>query len=200
MNLPDNRSAQGRASLHLFQKMLALPWLIAAVLLLVAIGIFVRVPHRTKITESHITLQGGKKMDVRFTLQSPWGWTLPDRIVKMVIAVAGHNVDVEKTAYFGLEPIDPTKPPIITERGGFPDIAVSGQPGSSLKEVHWHFLNFTFFERRLVRAGRDEFASFSIIPPPPAVYPSPVPQTSGSVISPSNAFQIKPLPQEAKKR
>lgn len=170
----------------------------AVVLALSALALFIRGAQTTKLIESHVTLQGGKKMDVRLLLQSSWRSSIPNRVVKMTIAFDSRDVDVEKAAFFGLEPIDSTKSPIITERDGFPDITVSGQPGSSLQEVHWHFVNFTFFERRIVRAGSDEFAFFSVVPPPPAVYSSPEPQTSGSALRPSNAFQVKPPPQDAK--
>ena len=108
-------------------------WFLMGLFLLAAfVGVFLWLRHPTKIIETHTTLQGGKKVDLRLVLQAPWRWIIPNHVVKMALEIDGRSVEMEKGSYYGLAPIDSTKAPAITVRGGFPDIAIFGHSGGSL--------------------------------------------------------------------
>jgi len=126
------------------------------VALFVAIGIFIRLPHRTQTLEAHATLQSGMKMNVRFTLQSPHGWASPTRAVGLDVSINGNHVPVAKEAYYGLQPFDPSRKPLIAETKGFPEIIMRGDPKASFTEVRWHFLNYSFSELEMVRGSHED--------------------------------------------
>jgi hypothetical protein len=129
-------------------------------LLLLAVGVFIWLPHRTQLIEAHSTLQVGKKMDVRLTLQSVWGWATPSRLIDLSVRIDGKNASVPRTAYFDLKPLDASKSPKIIEQTGFPEIVMPGQPGSSLTAIYWRFQNYSFSELGVLRKDRQEEVSY----------------------------------------
>ncbi len=130
--------------------------MLSVAVLLVAAGIYIWLPHRTQVIESHSVLQSGLKMDASITLESPWGWTAPSRIADMNVRINGKDVPVNKRAFHGLGPFSSGTNPIIGEKGGFPEIVLHGSPGNPLTEADWYFQNYSFSELRIVRNHLEE--------------------------------------------
>jgi hypothetical protein len=141
-----------------------LAWSLAA--LLIAAVIFIWLSHRTQVIEAHSTLQNGMKMNVRLTSQLPWGWVLPNRLIAMDVSINGKNVPVAMEAYYGLQPLDLSRRVIIAETGGFPEIVAWGASKSSLADVHWRFLNYSFSELDVFRNHREDISYYSSPPLP----------------------------------
>ncbi len=155
-------------------------WSVA--ILLIASIVYVSLPHRTQTIQAHSTLQNGMKMEAHFTVQSPWGWAVPDRLITMDVSINGKDVPIAREAYYGLRPFDLKRRPIIAETKGFPEIVMWGVPKGSLGEVHWHFLNYSFSELNVMKDRHENISYFSTPPPPLgqmqlAQYNAPVPVT-----------------------
>jgi hypothetical protein len=126
-------------------------WPLTILIALFAAAAFVRFPHRYRLIEASTTLQSGLKMDVRLQLRSAWGWSTPDHLNDLEVSFGGNDVLVPKEAFDGLPPLDWSQKPVIVEAKGFPEIILKGQKGTSLAEVRWRFLNYSFSERDLVQ-------------------------------------------------
>lgn len=131
-------------------------------------------------------------MSAQLKVESTWGWTVPSRLVDMRIQIGQRDLPIDKKAYYGLEPVDIDKKPIITEHRGFPDLALWGRPNSELKQIHWRFLNFSLSELRIQRGGQVETAYFAEPPPPPIVHPLSLPPTPAPIYLSTN--KIRPIP------
>ncbi len=133
--------------------------------LAVLVGLGGLLPQRTQDVQAQTILQNGVVMAVRFKLQSPWPWSVPSRVVKMEVTINGENVPVAREAYYGLNPLDLNRKAIIAEANGFPEIVAWGAPKSSLSEVRWRFLNYSFSERDMIQ-NRQRIASYYVEPFP----------------------------------
>jgi hypothetical protein len=155
-------------------------------LLLVGVAIYVLLPHRTQTIESHSILQNGIKMDAHFTLQSPWGWAPPSRIVEMSVTIDGKDVSIAESGYQGVSPINPAIQPVIAERRGFPMIILRGMAKDPLSEADWYFQNYTFSERRIVRDHREQVSYYA--DPHPTILAS----TAISITGLDNSTSVTP--------
>jgi len=152
-------------------------WFLVGFILLAAfVGVFLWLRHPTKIIEAHTTLQGGKKVDVRLVLEAPWRWTMPERLVKLDVRFDGQDAPVARDAYYGL-PIDAGKGLAVFEHAGFPEVIAWGRHGSSITEIRWRFLNYSFSERRILKNKKWEVMH----------YAGPLPKMEVRKIAPSEA-------------
>lgn len=130
-------------------------------------------------------------MSAQFKVQSAWGWTKPSRLVDMKVQIDQRNLPIEKRAYSRLAPIDIGQKPTIAERGGFPDLALFGLPKSSLGQIHWRFLNFSFSELRVQRGGQVKVSYFAEPPAPSTVRPLPIQPPAVAVYMSTN--EMRPI-------
>jgi hypothetical protein len=145
-----------------------LVWSVGA--LLIAAGIFIWLPHRTRVIEAHSMLQTGKSMDAEMTLQSSWGWTLPDRVVGLRVELDKKQLPMPREAYYGIGPVDINRTPIIGEHLGFPEITLYGRPKSDFDLVKWLFLNNSYSERHLMKGHQTSITYHSEPPPSPQTF------------------------------
>jgi len=153
------------------EKIIARRRLLSAVVCTVLLSFagFIYIFHRSTVLESHGTLQGGRKMDVRLTLQSTWRWQVPDRLADLHVAIGGVDRPVNHSALTGLDAVDNRRPPLIVESRGFPEILIFGPPGRDLEMVCFRFQNNAFSERRITHHHETETAYFASPLPTPIV-------------------------------
>ena len=131
-----------------------------AVLALLCVG--TALFHRTRNLESRTTLQSGKKMGVKFILQSAWWWTEPDRLTKMEVTLDGKKLPLSRSAIGVPIPVKPDQPPIIVEKGGFPEVIALGKEGAAVKQANWSFLNYGLSAREVITGQGKEAVSFPL--------------------------------------
>jgi hypothetical protein len=167
-------------------------WVFSGILALVAgLGLYCLAPHYRSILAADTTLQGGQKMSVKFTVQSPYGWQAPTKLVGMEVKIDQRVLWLDEKGYYGLDPINVNIKPVITERRGFPEITLQGSAGSDLKVIHWRFLNFSFSELSVQRAGEPQVSYFAEPPLPPVERPLPH-QEQAAIYLDSN--ENRPIP------
>jgi hypothetical protein len=130
-----------------------------------AVAAVIVVPHRFSTKVAQVTLQTGMKMEVQISLRSQWGWAVPTRLTGLRVLLDGMEIPIPAKAIESLQSLDPALKPVISERAGFPEVAVWGSRGSSMAEVRWRFLNYSLSERDVLKKDdliRTYFTSSSL--------------------------------------
>jgi hypothetical protein len=138
-------------------------WRVLSISAVIALAVgFIYWPHKTKDIEAHTTLQSGQTFSVLMTLRSPWGWQDPDCLERMQVLLNGKNIPIDPPACRGINHIRSTQPPIIVEKGGFPEVIVLGKPGSFLKQANWLFLNYSLSSRELITTANRFVSNYAM--------------------------------------